>query len=100
MPEQNLKEPQMHLHKNHYFELPKAAVIAFMGAIFIAIFGGIIGYFVQITKLETDVAMLKVQAAETKIIVNDNKKEFQTIRQHLNNIENALNMKQDRKFIE
>ena len=60
----------------------------------------LLGYFVQITKLETDVAMLKVQAAETKIIVNDNKKEFQTIRQHLNNIENALNMKQDRKFIE
>ena len=45
MPEQNLKEPQMHLHKNHYFELPKAAVIAFMGAIFIAIFGGIIRLF-------------------------------------------------------
>ena len=43
--ETKLKEPQMHLHKNHYFELPKAAVIAFMGAIFIAIFGGIIRLF-------------------------------------------------------
>jgi len=100
MAEQNLKEPQMHLHKNHYFELPKATIIAFMGVITMAVFGGIIGYFVQITQLEKDIEAIYLRLERQEVSVMSYKSEFATIQRQLDRIEHSLSMKQDRKFIE
>jgi len=96
------KPIQMNLNKhNHsYFELPKATVIAFMGAIMMAVFGGVIGYFVKITQLENDVDVINMRLEWMETSTKDYTARLTAIQRQLDRIEHSLNMKQDRKFVE
>ena len=80
--------------------IPRTTAWAFLGTVVLAVITAYVTLKIQIAHLEKDVSIVQRDIVDMRQTIKENSDNYKSILQELRDINTALQLKQDRKFVE